>query len=61
MKKCIICNSPNITKSFNKNQFVYFKCTDCQVLFVDLEMAAEDVFANYSEDYYEADAIGVED
>lgn len=60
MKTCLLCNEPKAKKSFKKADFTYYKCTECQTLFVDLEMSEAEVFANYSEDYYEADAVGVE-
>lgn len=59
MDRCQICASSQVKPVFSKHDYRYFRCAACGMLLVDLHVAPAEVFAHYSEAYYEADASGV--
>lgn len=56
MASCVICGCDVPKECFRKKEFEYFRCSDCDTLFVDLNMTPADVFAHYSETYYESES-----
>lgn len=56
MTTCVVCDSGNPKECFRKNEFAYFRCPNCNTLFMDFNMTPADVFAHYSETYYESDS-----
>jgi 2-polyprenyl-3-methyl-5-hydroxy-6-metoxy-1,4-benzoquinol methylase len=61
LKNCLLCDSTKLEPAFHKKGFAFFRCRACGTLQVDLHISDEEVFAHYSEAYYEADAAGTEE
>lgn len=58
---CPLCGSQAVRETFTKGVYNYLRCATCGSLFVSNPPAAAEVHARYSEDYYEAASLGVED
>ncbi len=54
MLGCPLCGVTCALPVFRKNEFFYYRCPECQSLFVDLKMGDVAVYEYYGEDYYES-------
>ena len=52
MKKCLICNSTNVTLSNRLPYFDVMKCLNCEVLFTNKFPTSKKIIDIYSENYY---------
>jgi 2-polyprenyl-3-methyl-5-hydroxy-6-metoxy-1,4-benzoquinol methylase len=52
---CPLCDTQNPDLAFQKNGFRYHRCSRCQSLYVDLELADQTVHEHYSENYFESE------
>lgn len=58
---CPLCGSEVVRDAFTKGIYNYLRCERCVTLFVSNPPSAAEIHALYSEDYYEAASLGVED
>lgn len=58
---CPLCGSQAVQDALVKGAYNYLRCKTCGSLFVSNPPPAADVHSRYSEGYYEAASLGVED
>ena len=61
MNTCLICESSEMSEVFRKGDYRYLRCRPCGMLLVDLQLASAEVFAHYSQAYYEAEDARAEE
>ena len=51
-KNCVCCNGNNLRKIWNKNNYDFVRCAECELIFLDPLPTEKDVNAFYEKDFF---------